>query len=163
MGHWVCKPDGAIQCQDIAPISLDEMRKQLALIVGDDNILAQEKRYVIVPELCGIPAGSLNAYELNAFGYYVLVHGFVGRRGFLDCREGRAVKAETVHDGPVDFASALAATSATSAASHPVLVRELIGTVVRVYQVGDAITKDFRPERTNIVTDEGRIADIWFG
>lgn len=162
--HWVCKPDGAIQCQEIAPVSLEEMRKQLALIVGDENIVAQTKKHVIVPQLCGLPAGSLNAYELNAFGYYVLVHGFVGRMGFGDCDvKAPSLTAATVGEVPIDFATALAATSATSAGANPVLVRELIGHVVRVYEQGDAITKDYRPERVNVVTGAGRIADIWFG
>lgn len=161
--HWVCKSDGAIQCQEMMPISLDTMRTLLASIVGDANIIAQAKKHVIVPTMCGIPAGSLNAYELTAAGYYILVHGFVGRMGFADCPATAAAVEPGAGEGPIDYATVLAATKATSVGTHPVLVRELIGRAVRVYEEGSIITKDFVTDRTNIVTKGGRIVDIWFG
>lgn len=161
--HWVCKNDGRIQCQDDPEVTLDEMRRELALIVGDANILGQAKKHVITPKMCGLPAGSLNAYELSEDGYYVLVHGFVGRTGFADCRETAKELAGPAEAPPEQLSQLVALTGLTSAATHPVLVRELIGTAVRVYEVGSPITQDYRPDRTNIVTDRNRIADIWYG
>lgn len=161
--HWVCKPDGAIQCQDIAATSLDEMRKYIDLLVGAANVLAQEKKKVIVPTVCGFPTGSRNAYRLTEQGYHILVHGFRGREGFADCPAGPVQELSGVSDKPLNFGELLEVGAVTSASTIPVLVRDLIGTLVRVYEQGSSITHDFRPERTNIVTKDHDIVDIWFG
>ena len=54
---------------------------------------------------------------------------------------------------------------ASAAFGTPVLVRELVGHPLRVYEDGQPITKDYRPERVNIVLTPGTdvIMDIWFG
>ena len=161
--HWVCKPDGAIQCQEIAGTSLEEMRKYLDLLVGSENILAQEKKQVIVPTVCGFPTGSRNAYLLTELGYEILLHGVRGREGFADCPAGPVPGLSGGSDKPLNFGELLEVGAVTSAATIPVLIRDLIGTLVRVYEQGSPITQDFRPERTNIVTKDQDIADIWFG
>lgn len=48
--------------------------------------------------------------------------------------------------------------------TDPTLISEIVGHPLRVYKTGDAITKDFRPDRVNIETDtEGTIVNVWFG
>lgn len=43
--------------------------------------------------------------------------------------------------------------------------RDLLGKSLRVYQTGDALTKDYRPDRANIELSPttGRIVQVWFG
>lgn len=83
---WVYKWDGTVQCQPSEghEISLDEMREQLAQIVGDKNILNQEKRDALgaVIAQCGTPTWKNNAYQITDEGFYLLMHGFVGPAGF---------------------------------------------------------------------------------
>ena len=51
-----------------------------------------------------------------------------------------------------------------SASTVPVLVRELLGRPCRCYREGDALARDYVPERVNIEhDDEGRINDVWYG
>jgi hypothetical protein len=165
-GKWVCKPDGRIQCQDNPEIPLDTMRKQLAAIVGDDNILDQKKITVITPKMCGIPAGTMNAYDLSEFGYELLHNGFVGPMGFRDCPgDGQhAMPGVTDQAGTEpNFATGVAFTGISSAGSTPTLVRDLIGHRVRVYEQGSPVTLDLIFGRVNVVTKDHVIADIWFG
>jgi hypothetical protein len=44
-------------------------------------------------------------------------------------------------------------------------ISQLLGMLYRVYFDGDAITKDFRPNRVNLVIEKGgsKIQDVWFG
>ena len=54
--------------------------------------------------------------------------------------------------------------AATSVGALSVQIRELLNRPLRVYKTGEAITKDFRPERVNIeVSEKNFIRDIWFG
>jgi hypothetical protein len=164
MTHWVCKPDGRIQCQDDPEIPLDAMRAELEALIGAQNVLGAKKISVIVIQMCGIPAGSFNAYEITDLGYYILNHGTVGPSGFRNCPgDGQPMIAFDNAAETPGLAQVIAAAGLGSAQSQPVLVRELIGRRVRVYEEGSPITEDYRPYRTNIVTKNGTIADIWFG
>lgn len=47
---------------------------------------------------------------------------------------------------------------------QPVTVSDLIGHHARVYETGEALTQDFRPDRVNIeLSEDSVIRDIWFG
>lgn len=163
MTVWVCKDDGTIQCQDNPEISLDEMRATLAGLIGDNNIIQQEKRSRIVIRLCGTPTGQMNAYEITELGKSLLFGGIRGPEGFRLC-PGQSSE-EPTEGKPVDQASeVIRSARLTSTGATPVLIRELLGRTVRVYTTGDAITQDFRPERVNIEMSTNReIVDIWFG
>lgn len=158
---WVCQPDGSIQCLDIAGVPLAVMRRQLAMLVGDENILDERQDHVFMPQLCGLPTGVRNAYLLTETGYHILFHGFVGPGGFTPCDHG--AKALTADRPPIDVDSFVAASGVTSVLANPVLVRELIGRRLRVYRQGDAISGDYVADRVNIVTLNNRIVDIWYG
>jgi hypothetical protein len=148
---WVCKLDGTIQCDsDSKEITLEEMRVELESIIGSSNILNMEKRSRIVPDVCGFPTGKVNAYEITEWGAQLLETGFVGRQGFEPCSG----------DGEVNLAQFLG----TSVRDTPSTIRELIGRTARVYKTGDALTRDWRPERVNIELNEtSKVVDIWFG
>jgi len=95
-----------------------------------------------------------------------LYHGFVGPLGFRDCPgEGEhAIPGVTDQsEAEPGFAVGVALTGVSSVASTPMLVRDLIGHLVRVYEQGSVISLDFIVGRVNIVTKEGVIADIWYG
>jgi hypothetical protein len=164
-GKWVCKTDGRVQCQDDSEIPLATMRAELAMIIGAENILGQKKITVITPKMCGLSAGTLNAYEITDMGYYILYHGFIGPMGFHDCPgDGRhAMPGVTDQEAAPGFAVGVALTGVSSAASTPVLARDLIGHLVRVYEQGSVISLDFIVGRVNIVTKDGIIVDIWYG
>jgi len=137
---WVCKQDGTIQCGYAREITLEEMRIELAELIGDSNILNMEKRSRVVISVCGAPTGNLNAYEITQEGWRLLDHGIRGRQGFEPC-EGEEIP------NP-----------------QPVQIQELVGRPLRVYKTGDPITADSIPNRVNIVTDDQRvIVSIWFG
>lgn len=83
---WVYKADGSVQCQpdDDNVKSLDETRAELAQLIGDEKILAQEKRGPVGPviALCGHPTGNVNAYKITPEGLDLLLSGIAGRGGF---------------------------------------------------------------------------------
>lgn len=170
-GIWVCKPDGTIQCQDAPEIPLDEARKRLALLVGGHNILDQKKHYIIVPLMCGLPTGAMNAFKLTPEGFKILMEGFSGPMGYRECPEaGELEAAETAESsesddaGEVTLPALLVSSRVSSVTNNPVLVRELIGRPFRPYLTGEALTKDFIPDRVNVeYSDRGCIVDIWFG
>jgi hypothetical protein len=153
---WVCKSDGTIQCdQDSKEITLEEMRKQLAMIIGEDNILGMEKRSVPMIQLCGMPTGSVNAYEITEKGEFLLENGFVGRLGFNPCPAAVAGLDATVNIGQM---------IGTLTSSNPTTIKELVGHPLRMYKTGDPLTDDWRPDRANIETnDKGVIVQVWFG
>ncbi len=160
--YWVCKHNGEIQCQDFpAPVSLEKMKAQLAALIGEENILNAEERTYPAPRCCGCPTGNFNAYEITAKGYELLTTGIMGRMGFEDCGDHCSHTPE--NDEDLCAFDILRATRATSVANTPVLIKELIGRIVRCYEEGTPITQDYIPERVNIVTVKGRIVDIWFG
>lgn len=154
MGVWVCKPDGTIQCDtDSREISLEQMRDELASVIGADNIIGMEKRSQPIIQVCGAPTGRMNAYEITPSGWYILNHGIVGRQGFNLC-------APEEEDGVVNVGRVIGALTS----ANPTTVKELIGHSLRVYTTGDPITNDWRPDRVNIETDgNGIIVDVWFG
>ena len=156
MGNvWVFKFDGTIQCDpDSVEITLEEMRQELSRIIGEGNIVSMEKRSREMIQLCGMPTGSANAYEITEEGWYILNHGIVGRLGFCLCSDSKSDK-DVTNIGQVIGAIT---------SSNPVMIRELVGHPLRIYKTGDAITKDWRPERVNIeLSDKETIVDVWFG
>lgn len=144
--RWVFKHNGSIQCDpNSRPIPLEEMRRELEEIIGAGNVLAMEERSLFVIELCGMPTGAVNAYEITEEGWQLLTTGTVGRRGFYDWPDSERATGQ-------------------AAENQPERIEDLVGHPIRVYQTGDGITLDFRPDRFNVETDESqRIVRVWFG
>lgn len=83
---WVCKPDGTIQCDgDSKEITLEEMGKELAMIIDKDNIISMKKISTPTIQRCGMPTGNMNAYEITESGALLLESGFMGPLGFKRC------------------------------------------------------------------------------
>lgn len=83
---WVCKPNGTIQCDENSKeITLEEMGKELAMIIGKDNIISMKKISASMTQLCGMPIGNMNAYEITESGAFLLEGGFLGPLGFKRC------------------------------------------------------------------------------
>ena len=160
------------------------MRKELAKVIGDKNILASEKRTKpgMIIDLCGAPTGKVNAYEITPEGLFLLFHGIVGPMGFEVWRWPTAVKARSLSDNPVPWPwAALFAgkeadegaqknavlniiSSLTNVGANPTTIVELLGRPVRFYTTGDGLTMDYRPERVNIEQSPSHhIVKIWFG
>jgi hypothetical protein len=130
------------------------MRKELAMLIGEDNILGMEKRTVPMVQLCGMPTGSVNAYEITEKGEFMLEHGFPGRQGFNPCSTVAALNADVNVGQLIGMLTK----------GNPTTIKELVGRLLRVYKTGDSLTLDWRPERVNIeMNDNGIIAQIWFG
>ncbi|MBA4141754.1 MAG: hypothetical protein H0X43_01860 [Nitrosospira sp.] len=155
---WVCKPDGTIQCdEDSKEITLEKMRDELASIIGEDNIVSMKKTSRPMIQLCGMPTGSMNAYEITERGAFILERGIVGRQGFNPCSPEKYAQSLS---SEVNIGQVIG--SLTSC--NPTTVKELTGHPLRVYKTGDFLTRDWRPDRVNIeVNNEGIIVDIWFG
>ena len=155
---WVCKPDGTIQCdEDSKEITLEEMRGQLASLIGEDNIIGMRKISKPMIQLCGMPTGKMNAYEITEKGALILERGFVGRQGFNPCSVEVDAKSASSELNIGEIIGSLTC-------HNPTTIRELIGHPLRVYKTGDAITKDWRPDRVNIeINSNGLIVNIWFG
>ena len=171
-GNWVWRHDGTLQCGLGNEESLDEARSQLGAIIGDNHILAAEKRDLssALITLCGAPTGRVNAFELTAEGYYLLFHGFPGSIGFapwidaqtMDRTAGQFAALST--DGGDDGATATIVGPSHGGDSNPTSIHQLYGRVCRVYRVGDALTKDLVPGRFNIgLSNTGRAQELWFG
>jgi hypothetical protein len=159
MGNiWVCKPDGTIQCdEDSKEITLEEMREELASIIGDKNILGMKKTSRPMIQLCGVPTGKMNAYEITEQGALILERGFVGPRGFNRCSAEGDKESEPSEANVGQIIGSLTC-------HNPTTVKELAGHPLRVYKTGDALTKDWRPDRVNIEIDsKGIIVSVWFG
>jgi len=161
---WVYKDDGTLQCDRGKEIPLDEMQKELEALGA--TVLNAEKRTDcrIIIRVCGAPTGQVNAYEVSEDDWEKILIGIVGPMGFrrwmCDTREERVA----VTGGEIPWPRSAPIAEMTSAKANPVLVRELIGRYCRVYTQGDALTKDFIPERVNIeLTKDNFIADIWYG
>ncbi len=98
-------------------------------------------------QLCGMPTGAANSYEITEEGWRTLNDGIVGPNGFFECN-GKHTELQMRH----------------SVQSNPTLIKELVGHPIRVYKTGDGLTQDWRPARVNFETnDGGDIVDIWFG
>jgi hypothetical protein len=157
MSHvWIGKFDGTMQCDKESPsIPLGEMREQLARLIGDAAILNAKRTERPMPQLCGLPSGVINAYEITAAGWQLLCDGVAGKQGFFRLDQLEQCSAEQVN---------VSRLIGTLTASPPHAVRDLVGHPLRVYQSGDGLTRDWRPERCNIETDkESRIVSVWFG
>jgi len=147
---WIAKADGTLQCDEGKEISLDEMAKELESY--GPKVLEKKKvnDCKLHSAVCGAPTGQVNAYLISIADWLDFQSGIVGTMGFfeLEC--------------DVDMPNA--APTLSSVLGKPVLVRELIGRVVRCYKEGDPITKDYRPNRVNIVHDKNSvIINIWYG
>ncbi|GAB1720466.1 MAG: hypothetical protein NTAFB09_21970 [Nitrosospira sp.] len=156
---WVCKFDGTIQCDENSEeITLEQMRKQLALVIGEDNILNMRKSSRPMIDLCGVPTGRLNSYEITERGWFLLNRGFVGNLGFEKCSADGEMKTEDSTE--VNIGKIIGECTK----SNPIFVRELIAHSIRVYKTGDTLTRDWQPDRVNIETNMDRtIINIWFG
>jgi hypothetical protein len=167
---WVWRHDGTLQCGLGNEETLEEAHQQLATIIGNGSILAEEKRTLpsMIISLCGAPTGQANAFQLTEEGYWLLFHGIVGPVNFRPWLDEPAGKSKDETPFPSIQAADLAATlkHVSIAGTRGVglgHIEDLYGHECRVYKVGDALTKDFRPERFNVGLDDGRMKEIWFG
>lgn len=153
---WIYKFDGTVQCEaEALEIPLEEMRRQLVVLIGANHILSMKKEQRPMIQLCGMPTGALNCYEISQEGWILLSTGIAGMDGFQRLDEGPQESLENVNLGRLIG-------SLTS--SNPQTVQELVGRTLRVYKTGDPLTKDWRPERCNIeVNDSPKIIKVWFG
>lgn len=185
-GIWVYKADGTLQCQgNEGEISLQEMRKELAALVGQDGVLGEEKRQLplLHPHLCGTPTGQVNAYEITRHALYVLFHGIVGPNGFAIWRwpspqsfkmarddhpvpwPWAALFKDENGDARADSAALInLIASLNEVRANPTTLAEIIGRPARCYTTGDPLTFDYMPERVNIeMSKTAHIVRIWFG
>lgn len=155
---WVYKLDGTVQCDDEArKIPIDEARGELIGLIGSAKIIGEKVGSKIFPKLCNLPTGAYNAFEITADGWYMLQYGYRGKNGFNLLEEG-GVKSKSLDELNVGQLIG----SLTSAQPHS--IAQLVGHPLRVYKTGDALTKDWRPERCNIeLGDSDTIVLIWFG
>lgn len=175
---WVWRHDGTIQCSDVAGETLEEAREQLASIIGEANILQGEKRTLPCPiiQMCGVPTGQVNAFQITVEGWLLLVHGIFGMMGWApwtdDCPSDEAAKPfSAVADqaqgrGPDSEARIRPVLPGRGGGggTDPTRIDELYFRPVRCYRFGDPITKDYVKERVNIVHNQrDRIVEIWFG
>jgi hypothetical protein len=176
--NWVWRHDGTLQCGFGVEETLDEARAALAAIIGDENILNGEKRTLPGPifQLCGAPTRQVNAFELTDPGFWLLFHGFVGPIGFRPWIDADVERLLAGSEG--SYAARLLAGSEGNYAvkapegkavgfpghgGKPATIEDLYGRICRVYNVGDALTKDYIEHRVNIGLVRGRVAEIWFG
>lgn len=178
---WVYREDGSIQCEDVAGEALDEAREDLARLIGESEILKGEKRYLPMIELCGMPTGAVNSFEISLFGWMVLSRGIVGTAGFkrwpetnVPFKQAATVESEP-QGGEVPFPfsadnkesplpTVLRALTNQLTIGQGVCAADLVGRNLRVYEIGDFLTLDWQPNRVNIgLNDKGKIADVWFG
>ena len=166
---WVIKDDGTLQCDERNKgIPLEEMQKELEALGA--TVLASEKRQDcrIISRVCGAPTGQVNAYEISAKDWAMILSGFVGPSGFrlwqCDTPEVDA-NDFTVLGGEVPWPLLTQVAQNSSVRSAPALIRELIGRPCRCYHEGDVLTQDYQPKRVNIemARDSNVIQDIWFG
>ncbi len=174
---WIWRHDGTIQCSDVAGESVEEAREQLAALIGEDNILQGEKRTLpcFVIDLCGVPTGQVNAFQITIEGWLLLIYGFPGMMGWApwtdDCPSGDeagpfAVLADEAKSRGPETGPQIRPVlpGRGGGGTDPTRIGELYFRPVRCYRLGDGITKDHVPGRVNIVHNQrGRIVGIWFG
>lgn len=161
----IYKQDGTIQCDPGHPARpLDEDRKRLTeagvgKIYASGNVPGPD----VVTRPCGMPTSQVNAFAISEADWRKLQSGIVGTLGFRLWVGAQLPEFVTKGDDEVAPAPTTAPMTGNIQA-YPVLIRELIGRPVRCFREGDVVTQDFRPQRTNIVTDAaGVIVDIYFG
>ena len=155
---WVYKFDGTVQCADIPEVPKAEIRSQLAIRIGENNILseAKEKQQLIVPQQCGLPTGHIYAFEITQQGWALLSTGFAGPGGFELLQEEVPGAKSSIIDIS-EFVGKLTS-------SQPVFVSQLAGHSLRVLPPGAFVSKDWRPDRCNIeVNEHSVITRVWFG
>lgn len=154
---WVYDFDGTIQCDENSKeFQLDAMGEKLKKIIGVENVITQKKSSIPMIQLCGMPTGTINTYEITPSGWTILSTGFVGFQGF------KKLDPEELQGGDVNIGKLFD----TLTKSRPRLIQELVGHPVRIYTAGDMLTLDLRPNRCNIETSErngGAIVKVWFG
>ncbi len=171
---WVWRHDGTIQCENVREETLEEARAQLESVIGADNVLGGEKRQVPMPRMCGLPTGSVNAFQITPWGFWLLFHGFVGPIGFRPWIEEAPVRASGEVPLPFEALGERAGGGGGQAVRavsgdltgfpDPFLIAQLYGRPCRCYRLGEPLTDDYIPERVNIGLGRGqRIAEIWFG
>lgn len=153
---WVYKFDGTIQCSPELPeISLDSMRETLVTLVGNENVASMKKGHRPMVQLCGMPTGNVNCYELTEKGWHTLSKGILGPCGFQRLDEGPAESQDQVNLGRI---------IGSLTGETPQDVQGLVGHPLRAYTTGDMLTLDWRPDRCNIETNAlGVIVKVWFG
>jgi len=153
---WVYKFDGTVQCDTEAQeIPLEQMRTELVVLIGDENVLSMRKDQRPMIQLCGMPTGRINCYEITETGWVLLSTGVSGTGGFQRIDEGPAETPDEINLGRI---------IGSLTASNPQTVQELVGHPLRVYKTGDMLTLDWRPNRCNIEVNDSRvIVKVWFG
>ena len=172
---WIWRHDGTIQCSDVAGETLEEAREQLASVIGEHNVLEGEKRTLPCPiiQMCGVPTGQVNAFQITVQGWLLLIHGFPGMMGWApwtdECpsagTDGASSGLAQLNSGGEDpDRRARLVRPGPGGGGDPTRIDELYFRPVRCYRLGDAITRDYVERRVNIVhNDRGRIVRIWFG
>jgi hypothetical protein len=170
---WVWRHDGTLQCGLGSEETLQETREQLETVVGAANVLDGEKRKLpgMIITMCGAPTGEVNAYQLTPWGFWLLFHGIPGPIGFRPWVDENLVETMMADGGggvdvwPFNSLSGGENNLGLVGASKidPCCIQELYGHRCRAYKVGDPLTEDYRPDRFNIGTENGRIKELWFG
>ena len=169
---WVWRHDGTLQCSGAAGESLQEAREQLETVIGAQNVVRGEKRKLpgVIIAMCGASTGQVNAFELTPYGFWLLFHGIVGPIEFRPWVATVPVQMHGNGGGQLAFDGLAQAKLDKEnvafvgvAAGGPSAIDQLYGRKCRVYNVGDALTDDYLPERFNIGLVAGRIREMWFG
>jgi hypothetical protein len=185
---WIYKLDGTIQCEAIQETTIDEDRALLKGLIGNAHVLQAEKRYLPSITVCGAPTGACNAFETTQEGWWLLNYGVAGNPGFRQWNDEFAIVKEP--DTAAFEATSAAGKRGISVDPEmplPKVIDEilgrrpvvpfppkfppqrsedaLIGKILRVYETGDAISKDWNPQRVNIELAPGtmRIVSAWAG
>lgn len=160
----IYKQDGTIQCYpNIPPRPLAEDETALLKLgVGRICDKANVPGPLVVNAPCGAPTGQVNSFAIPADDWEQLQAGIVGTLGF---KPWTGAPLPEMDLGPCCESSPPTGWHGTRSGADgtPVLIRELVGRPVRCYRLGDPITKDFRPDRVNIVHLDSRVTDVWFG
>lgn len=73
---WVYKFDGTVQCDaEAQEIPLEQMRTELVVLIGDENVQSMKKDQRPMIQLCGMPTGRINCYEITETGWVLLSTG----------------------------------------------------------------------------------------
>lgn len=78
----VYKTDGSVQCEDRAPVSLEEMQIELEGLGG--TVISAEKRVLpgAIIQLCGAATGKVNSYVIPLTGWKIITISIRGPSGF---------------------------------------------------------------------------------
>ena len=170
---WVWRHDGTLQCGMGSEETVEEARAQLEAVIGAANVIAGEKRQLPgrIIQICGAPTGQVNAFQLTPWGFWLLFHGIAGPIGFRPWVEESIAGDAMIADGGVDILPWKSLESVKqqqlslvgTSKGNPCCIENLYGRLCRVYNVGDPLTEDYRPERFNVGLENDRIKELWFG